>query len=786
VEAEVFWRFRAGTRVVVFYQDDTVWHERYILAPGHRAETYWIVTPDDDVYEEDLQGRSPDGPSRVREVPPGIRTLPNLRTSVYRFREAMTDANLKAKVKVALREHEETYGSIASLADFEVDLPSGGTVGKTHRGTRGLQPSPGERSDLEMSWCLRLGQTSSSEPQMAHSCETAAGFGVSLSQTIRDAWIQERIISLTSVGPLPTAPADILGIPADTTAIEADDQGAILDKEKGKEEGQTGGDNDARTLWVEYDEQGERHREWRKVVADCVVHSWKDWPHEGPPSLQFALKQFGKIGGDPRLWFQLWLRRHHLAETDRTAHEVRTLIEALYLGGVYDQLNLPALAAFEAIGRRLQTITEAYAASPGNAPEWHHARLFTGVSSPDEIVPQELRAWAAKRGKDEVELIQARSKIKEVRKLLASGESTGSAAEDALPGPPGGKGGNRGGRPRKTLEPGIMKTTDGPSPGGRGMGPDARPRGGIFPLPLLQVEARRLGLSRRCAQRQGRRINHIRDANEAIEALNWMAGASVVGDVFRPSCRQQEVLDRVEAACKDALSLPEGVTAPIPQEAAFQELLRGASVYEAAGTTLAPFKLERVSLPDSVHDCPQVADLLPGHARQYLEVPERMMRQDIESVCDVEPYWDPALRSSTKQYKGLIEKLHSIGYLNYTLRPRARAGMFFVKKSDGVRQRLIIDARRANALLAQPPPVRLRTPEAFARFEFNYSSDDLRQAMPGIVGLSSWACPTSKMHFTACDSPGGCRSCSVWIRYRRTGLDCKVRSSMALPLRQTS
>ena len=479
VGAEVFWRFRAGARVVVFYQDDTVWHERYILAPGHHAETYWIVTPDDDVYEEDLRGRSPDGPSRVREVPPGIRTLPNLRTSVYRFREAMTDAYLKAKIKVALREHEEAYGSIASMADWQVDLPSGGTVtlggligrrlaGKGPAGQRTEQADAGWKDTPGHSWLaaeprggIRLGDVLVPNPGADVELGDTDGVflrdgrwlrGELVPDTLRDAWIQERINSLTSVRPQPIALADILGIPADTVAIEAANQDTTLDKEKDKEEGQTGGENDARTLWVEYDEQGERHREWRKVVADCVVHSWKDWPHEGPPSLQFALKQFGKIGGDPRVWFQLWLRRHHLAEIDRTAHEVRTLIEALYLGGVYDQLNLPSLAAFEAIGRRLQTITEAYSASPGNAPEWHHARLFTGVSSPDEIVPQELRAWAAKRGKDEVELIQARSKIKEVRKLLASGESTGSAAEDALPGPPGGKGGNRGGRPRKTLE----------------------------------------------------------------------------------------------------------------------------------------------------------------------------------------------------------------------------------------------------------------------------------------------------------------------------------------------
>ena len=52
-------------------------------------------------------------------------------------------------------------------------------------------------------------------------------------------------------------------------------------------------------------------------------------------------------------------------------------------------------------------------------------------------------------------------------------------------------------------------------------------------------------------------------------------------------------------------------------------------------------------------------------------------------------------------------------------------------------QRLIIDARRANALLGQPPPVRLCTPEAFSKFEFNYGPDDLDKALTGIVGDSS-------------------------------------------------
>ena len=103
------------------------------------------------------------------------------------------------------------------------------------------------------------------------------------------------------------------------------------------------------------------------------------------------------------------------------AHEVRSLVEALWLGGCYDQLNMPSLASFEAIGRRLQTMVEAYANSGGGAPDWAHALLFTGTVSADHIVSGDLRSWAGKKGKEEVELIAARSKLKDAG-LWAWGE----------------------------------------------------------------------------------------------------------------------------------------------------------------------------------------------------------------------------------------------------------------------------------------------------------------------------------------------------------------------------
>ena len=196
-------------------------------------------------------------------------------------------------------------------------------------------------------------------------------------------------------------------------------------------------------------------------------------------------------------------------------------------------------------------------------------------------------------------------------------------------------------------------------------GDDDRPcLGGLFPLPEVHVEQPMGRCSRRSSQRRGRRIQEQCDLNEAIRGLNWLAGAPLNKGVFGPSPRQQEVLGRVTAACHRAATKPDQV-APLSPEAAFSELLRGnASVYEATGATLAPFKLERVSLPESVHDCPQVIDLVDSDARQYLEDSQRMLLPADQVECDVVPYWDPTLRSScASKYRSLIQRLHKIGYL---------------------------------------------------------------------------------------------------------------------------
>ena len=90
-----------GSKYVVFYSDDDVWHERYLLLPGDEEGHFWLWTTDDDVYEEGMRGKSVDGPAKVRFVPIGVKTLPNLRKAVHRGRDEVTDQALLTKVREA-------------------------------------------------------------------------------------------------------------------------------------------------------------------------------------------------------------------------------------------------------------------------------------------------------------------------------------------------------------------------------------------------------------------------------------------------------------------------------------------------------------------------------------------------------------------------------------------------------------------------------------------------------------------------------------------------------------
>ena len=87
----------------------------------------------------------------------------------------------------------------------------------------------------------------------------------------------------------------------------------VVAKAGGESDGETVVDpaseepDDARTLAVLFDEQGERYRSWRKAVRNLSEHFYEDWPLEGPKTTLWLTKHIERTGGTLTLWFQRYL-----------------------------------------------------------------------------------------------------------------------------------------------------------------------------------------------------------------------------------------------------------------------------------------------------------------------------------------------------------------------------------------------------------------------------------------------------------------------------------------------
>ena len=189
---------------------------------------------------------------------------------------------------------------------------------------------------------------------------------------------------------------------------------------------------DVRTLWVQYDGQGERFKEWRMAVQESSSLVYEDCPLPGPLSCLSFAKNTTRTGGDPRLWLQLWCREKRLESTDRTVHELRTLTEAIYMAGTYDQLNLGGVLALEILSRRVHAIVEAYAGG-ASRPHWGLAKFLTCEASAEDAVSSELRSYAAKRAKEESDIYGSRGRFVSARdngKLAPPSPSDKEEADD--------------------------------------------------------------------------------------------------------------------------------------------------------------------------------------------------------------------------------------------------------------------------------------------------------------------------------------------------------------------
>ena len=108
-----------GRFLGLLYLDDrglgSTWHERLLLYPAdepHRV--WWIMTPDGEVYPEDVYCSDPGGADRAF-VTNDARTFPSeFKGQFYRFRRYHTQGTFEEKV---LRARQLTEGSLDSVKD---------------------------------------------------------------------------------------------------------------------------------------------------------------------------------------------------------------------------------------------------------------------------------------------------------------------------------------------------------------------------------------------------------------------------------------------------------------------------------------------------------------------------------------------------------------------------------------------------------------------------------------------------------------------------------------------
>ena len=99
---------RVGKTLAVWFSDDHVWHERLVLWPsGTTPTSYYILTPDDDVYVEELDPGVNDGPTRTRIKGDTFNYWSRFREGTYRFSQGVDDDEFKRSIEIAIKESKD-------------------------------------------------------------------------------------------------------------------------------------------------------------------------------------------------------------------------------------------------------------------------------------------------------------------------------------------------------------------------------------------------------------------------------------------------------------------------------------------------------------------------------------------------------------------------------------------------------------------------------------------------------------------------------------------------------
>ena len=195
--------------------------------------------------------------------------------------------------------------------------------------------------------------------------------------------------------------------------------------------GSTGVD-DARTLAVKFNSDGQRFRDFRSAVEDMYADTWAEWPVDGPRTFAWGVRFMCNQAGTPTGWHTKWRSDGKL---DASSHIVAfhgvccQMVETMMS---FDQVNGPNLATAELLMRQIMLAEERLKDKFGNqAPDgFDEYHLYTGRKDRYALcIDPALSEWVSREVSKESAVLKERRKAREERALARPKKKGGKEGE---------------------------------------------------------------------------------------------------------------------------------------------------------------------------------------------------------------------------------------------------------------------------------------------------------------------------------------------------------------------
>lgn len=348
-----------------------VYHVRLLGCLVDR-ELWAIVTPDGDIYDEEMSPNNPDlisftygGAGLGAGIPPGVDPA-----RVYGFGPITA---------VEFQQYMAQCRVYAAGVRASMGLPAVPVVAAAPAAGAAPAVPPGAQA-VEMVWV------------------SLENFGTK---------VQGQVVVAAGQG-LPPGHVTV-----GDRAIVPEGGGFISLKRVKFEEVSTLAVRDLRVLPIKFDAHGERRRDFSEAVAMMTQDKLPGGglQLDGPCTTLEVLKSLSARNLTPITDHERWIRSSEIAKTDRSIFEMEVLAKIMEAFVMTDQINLPNTKGGELILRRWQLIKEAHRISP-MAPDYSSSDYFMGWQM-DLGVNQSLAKHVSDQLRDQAAIAKEARKAKE-------------------------------------------------------------------------------------------------------------------------------------------------------------------------------------------------------------------------------------------------------------------------------------------------------------------------------------------------------------------------------------